>query len=154
MASTSGSGVAGGGASGKIAASQITIPSLEGVVPLRDIEDPMDVDVLCGRSGSSQRHVGTQQFRTLVNLNKGLYATCLKSEKVRISRSIVSAIREQKGRFLERDGEDGKWYDIGDKKAIEKTSQVRVNEIGNMTMSLRVTLDSRLYKIIKDILLC
>eukprot|EP00529_Nitzschia_sp_RCC80_P016466 CAMPEP_0113463330 /NCGR_PEP_ID=MMETSP0014_2-20120614/12585_1 /TAXON_ID=2857 /ORGANISM="Nitzschia sp." /LENGTH=668 /DNA_ID=CAMNT_0000355287 /DNA_START=288 /DNA_END=2294 /DNA_ORIENTATION=+ /assembly_acc=CAM_ASM_000159 len=116
---------AGGGAGGgaNIAANKITIPSLEGVVPLTDIEDPKDVDVLCGRSGSSQRHVGTQQFRTLVNLNKGLYVTCMKSEKVRISRSIVSAIREQKGRFLERDGEHGKWYDIGDKKAIEKTSQ-------------------------------
>jgi hypothetical protein len=35
----------------------------------------------------------------------------------------VAAIREQKGRFLERDSKKGTWYDIGDKKAIEKTSQ-------------------------------
>jgi hypothetical protein len=42
---------------------------------------------------------------------------------LKISRSIVAAIREQKGRFLERDGNKGTWFDIGDKKAIEKTSQ-------------------------------
>jgi hypothetical protein len=47
----------------------------------------------------------------------------LKTEKLKISRSIVAAIREQKGRFLERDAKKGTWYDIGDKKAIEKTSQ-------------------------------
>jgi hypothetical protein len=58
-----------------------------------------------------------------VNLNKGLYITCLKTEKLKISRSIVAAIREQNGRFLERDADKGTWYDIGDKKAIEKTSQ-------------------------------
>lgn len=62
---------------------------------------------------------------------------CLKTEKLRISKSIVAAIREISGRFLER--EDGKtsqsldekdengnpvtWKDIGDKRAIEKTSQ-------------------------------
>lgn len=64
-------------------------------------------------------------------------ATCLKTEKMRISKSIVAAIREINGRFLERtDGktsvavdekdENGNpvtWRDIGDKRAIEKTSQ-------------------------------
>ena len=63
------------------------------------------------------------RYRRLVTLNKGLYITCLKTEKLKISRSIVAAIREQKGRFLERDSKKGTWYDIGDKKAIEKTSQ-------------------------------
>ena len=42
-----------------------------------------------------------------------------------ISRSIVEAVRarEPAGRFLEKDSETELWYDIGDKKAIEKTSQ-------------------------------
>ena len=66
-----------------------------------------------------------------------IYATCLKTEKLRISKSIVAAVREINGRFLERedgktsttldekdaDGNPVKWRDIGDKKAIEKTSQ-------------------------------
>jgi len=87
------------------------------------ITDPRDTDVLCGRGGAALRHPGNQTYRRLVNLNKGLYITCLKTEKLKISRSIVAAIREQNGRFLEKDGAKGSWYDIGDKKAIEKTSQ-------------------------------
>jgi hypothetical protein len=92
-------------------------------LPAADIEDPVDTDVLCGRGGAALRHPGNQTYRRLVHLNKGLYITCLKAEKLKISRSIVAAIREQKGRFLERDTKKGTWYDIGDKKAMEKTSQ-------------------------------
>lgn len=87
------------------------------------ITEPREADVLCGRGGAALRHSGNQTYRRLVNLNKGLYITCLKTEKLKISRSIVAAIREQNGRFLEKDAKDDTWYDIGDKKAIEKTSQ-------------------------------
>jgi hypothetical protein len=92
---------------------------------MRYITDPADVDVLCGRGGAALKHPGNQTYRRLVNLNKGLYITCLKTEKLKISRSIVAVVREQKGRFLERhrDGNKGTWFDIGDKKAIDKTSQ-------------------------------
>ena len=84
---------------------------------------PRDADVLCGRGGAALRHPGNQTYRRLVNLNKGLYITCLKTEKLKISRSIVAAIREQNGRFLEKSNDQNAWYDIGDKKAVEKTSQ-------------------------------
>ena len=87
------------------------------------IHDPRESDVLCGRGGAALRHPGNQTYRRLVNLNKGLYSTCLKTEKLKISRSIVAAIREQQGRFLEKDSEKDAWLDIGDKKAVEKTSQ-------------------------------
>jgi len=90
---------------------------------MKDIADPRETDVLCGRGGAALRHAGNQTYRRLVNLNKGLYITCMKTEKLKISRSIVAAIREQKGRFLERDAKKGVWFDIGDKKAVEKTSQ-------------------------------
>ena len=92
-------------------------------LPLKNIKDPQDTDVLCGRGGAALRHPGNQTYRRLVHLNKGLYITCLKAEKLKISRSIVAAIREQNGRFLERDTKSTTWYDIGDKKAMEKTSQ-------------------------------
>ncbi|KAL3938333.1 MAG: hypothetical protein SGARI_001780 [Bacillariaceae sp.] len=98
-------------------------PGPDEEVSMKDITDPRETDVLCGRGGAALRHPGNQTYRRLVNLNKGLYITCLKTEKLKISRSIVAAIREQKGRFLERDAKKGTWYDIGDKKAIEKTSQ-------------------------------
>ena len=90
---------------------------------MKDVVDPREADVLCGRGGAALRHIGNQTYRRLVNLNKGLYITCLNTEKLKISRSIIAAIREQNGRFLERDSKKGVWFDIGDKKAIEKTSQ-------------------------------
>lgn len=42
-----------------------------------------------------------------------------------ISRSIVEAIRslDPPGRFLDKDPQTGLWYDVGHKKAVEKTSQ-------------------------------
>jgi hypothetical protein len=98
-------------------------PGPDEVISMTDVTDPRETDVLCGRGGAALRHPGNQTYRRLVNLNKGLYIACLKTEKLKISRSIVAAIREQKGRFLERDAKKGTWYDIGDKKAIEKTSQ-------------------------------
>mmetsp|Transcript_13996 Transcript_13996/g.19663 ORF Transcript_13996/g.19663 Transcript_13996/m.19663 type:complete len:640 (+) Transcript_13996:143-2062(+) len=91
-------------------------------IPLKNIKDVADTDVLCGRGGAALRHPGNQTYRRLVQLNKALYITCLKAEKLKISKSIVAAIREQNGRFLEKD-KKGLWYDIGDKKAMEKTSQ-------------------------------
>jgi len=42
-----------------------------------------------------------------------------------VARVIVRAIRngDPPGRFLKKDATTGKWFDIGDKKAAEKTSQ-------------------------------
>lgn len=54
------------------------------------------------------------------------YVTSSKRDKMAISRSIVTGIRTMKsppGRFLEKDPNTGLWHDVGDKKAIEKTSQ-------------------------------
>ena len=51
--------------------------------------------------------------------------TSTKKQKMAISRSIVDAVRSMKppGRFLDKDPDTGLWRDIGDRKAIEKTSQ-------------------------------
>eukprot|EP00579_Thalassiosira_antarctica_P000036 CAMPEP_0201866414 /NCGR_PEP_ID=MMETSP0902-20130614/1017_1 /ASSEMBLY_ACC=CAM_ASM_000551 /TAXON_ID=420261 /ORGANISM="Thalassiosira antarctica, Strain CCMP982" /LENGTH=192 /DNA_ID=CAMNT_0048391387 /DNA_START=118 /DNA_END=696 /DNA_ORIENTATION=+ len=94
-------------------------------------------DIICGRRGLSLKHPGNLAYRKIVGLNKKLYATCLKNEKLRVSKSIVAATREVGGRFVEREDrksstsldeqdENGNpvvWRDIGDKRAVEKTSQ-------------------------------
>jgi len=108
-----------------------------GSPPLTGVTKITENDIICGRGGVALKHPGNLAYRKIVGLNKGIYATCLKAEKLKISKSIVAAIREIEGRFLER--EDGKptsslderdengnpvtWKDIGDKRAIEKTSQ-------------------------------
>lgn len=93
--------------------------------PLTGVDTPHDNDVLCGRGVTTNRHPGNESFRSLVNCNKELYVSSTKKQKMKISRSIVQAVRslEPHGRFLEKDQQSGKWFDIGDKKAVEKTSQ-------------------------------
>jgi hypothetical protein len=53
------------------------------------------------------------------------YNAAERSEKSKISKMIVSYIRNQTppGRFLEKDPETHQWNDMDDKRAIEKTSQ-------------------------------
>jgi len=106
-------------------------------LPYEVITEVNENDIICGRKGLALKHTGNMSYRKIVALNKEGYATCLKNEKLRISKSIVAAMREVGGRFLERlDGgtsmtidekdEDGNpvaYRDIGDRRAVEKTSQ-------------------------------
>eukprot|EP00591_Stephanopyxis_turris_P002623 CAMPEP_0195520032 /NCGR_PEP_ID=MMETSP0794_2-20130614/15955_1 /TAXON_ID=515487 /ORGANISM="Stephanopyxis turris, Strain CCMP 815" /LENGTH=857 /DNA_ID=CAMNT_0040649301 /DNA_START=76 /DNA_END=2649 /DNA_ORIENTATION=+ len=80
-------------------------------------------DVLCGRGGGTNHNVGNRRFRALVKYYQPLYVSACKHEKLKVSKSIVEAIRKSipPGRFLERN-RDG-WVDIGDKRAWDKTSQ-------------------------------
>jgi hypothetical protein len=51
--------------------------------------------------------------------------TSTKRQKMAISRSIVEAVRtlDPPGRFLDKDSVTGRWFEVGHKKAVEKTSQ-------------------------------
>ena len=102
---------------------QIQVPP-RGIGPIRL---PNHNDVLCGRGGRGDRtntHEGNIQFRQLVRSRKALYFSKLsqKLEKTHITAQIVHYIRyelEPSGRFLKADP-DGRWYDIGDQKAMQK----------------------------------
>mmetsp|Transcript_22126 Transcript_22126/g.44885 ORF Transcript_22126/g.44885 Transcript_22126/m.44885 type:complete len:974 (+) Transcript_22126:438-3359(+) len=94
------------------------------------VDAPNPNDVLCGRGGNINSHKGNEQFRKLVEKRKRVYLTArFKREKRLIASSIVSEIRvmDPPGRFLARKGSmkdnSGFWYDIGDEKARDKTSQ-------------------------------
>ena len=53
-----------------------------------------------------------------------LYATSSKFDKLKISKAIVAAVREFGGHFCQADDKrGGLYYDIGDKRAWDKTSQ-------------------------------
>jgi len=83
----------------------------------------IDADVLSGRGGGTNVHPGNRNFRDLINLHRRAYLKARKNDKPAISRAIVSAIRENNGRFLKKDEKTGLWYEIGDDAAREKTSQ-------------------------------
>jgi hypothetical protein len=57
----------------------------------------------------------------------------LQIQKPSVARVIVRAIRngEPPGRFLKKDEKSGKWLDVGDKKAAEKTSQALREKTGD-----------------------
>lgn len=91
-------------------------------------------DVMCGRGGGTNNHIGNIRFRQLVNGHKLRYLAATKSEKPMVSKEVVTIWKGLRppGRFLmqEKKKSDngttvmtGKWYDIGDKKAREKASQ-------------------------------
>ena len=82
-----------------------------------------NTDVLCGRGGGSNNHLGNHIYRRIVNENKETYQTCkTPSMKQCIVLSIIVAIQRNGGRFIEQ-GKDGIWQEISSKKAIIKTSQ-------------------------------
>jgi hypothetical protein len=93
--------------------------------PLCDISTPHENDVLCGRGGLSNNHVGNARWRLLVNAKKEIYVSLSKRRKMLLSKSIVKTVRSQSppGRFLQKDPRSGLWFDIGEQKAHEKTSQ-------------------------------
>lgn len=82
-------------------------------------------DILCGRGGLTNHHKGNKRFRDIVTLHRPDYVRAAKIQKPSVARVIVRAIRngDPPGRFLKKDKKTGLWYDIGDKRAAEKTSQ-------------------------------
>lgn len=90
-----------------------------------DVETSQSTDVLCGRGGSSNRHLGNMHFRELVAANKNIYVGLTKKQKMLVARKIVNLVGQTQppGRFLAKDSHTGRWYDIGLPRSLEKTSQ-------------------------------
>jgi hypothetical protein len=73
----------------------------------------------------------------LVSEYQPAYVQARKRDKTIIAKTIVARVRSRNGRFLRK--ENGKWVDVGDKKAAEKTSQ-----------ALREGLSGRMREIVKQ----
>ena len=89
------------------------------------IETPHDHDILSGRGNFVNYHAGNEHFRALVRKHKVAYVACPKSQKGKYSQMIVDEIKQldPPGRFLKQDDATKLWYDIGEKKALDKTRQ-------------------------------
>ncbi|KAL7445617.1 hypothetical protein ACHAXM_009951 [Skeletonema potamos] len=82
-----------------------------------------DKDIIGGQGKGADLHPGNVMFRKLVNAHKETYARAPNSDKQKISRGIVAALRRCGFNFLKFDADTGCFDDIGDKKAAAKTSQ-------------------------------
>ena len=91
------------------------------------IADPNENDVLCVHGGGNNNHAGNVQFRDNIHSKKKEYQapSTKKHEKASIVSGIVNDIRtmDPPGRFLKEDKGTGLWFDIGEAKVREKTSQ-------------------------------
>lgn len=86
---------------------------------------PHENDILFGRGGKNNKHVGNETLRQMARANVHHYRAATKKGKSQISRDIVAAIKnlQPTGRFLKRDGNSGLWEEVNDDVAREKTSQ-------------------------------
>ena len=89
------------------------------------IATPHEHDVLSGRGNFVNYHPGNEHFRGLVRKHKLAYVQCPKPQKGKFSRIIYDEIkaRDPPGRFLKQDPTSKLWYDIGEKKAMDKARQ-------------------------------
>lgn len=89
------------------------------------IDQPHPHDVLSGRGNFVNHHPGNEYFRQLVKMHKVRYVKAPKSQKPEFSKMIYDAIRDQDppGRFLKQDETTKLWYEISDRKAVDKTRQ-------------------------------
>jgi len=97
------------------------------------IRNPGPADVLCGRGGGINAHIGNVAFRELVQVKKERYNLAAnKQEKAEISQDIVDHVKRRGGRFLQKDDSrpfsanvpiGGWWIEIDETRAIAKTSQ-------------------------------
>ena len=90
------------------------------------IRSPHPHDVLCGRGGGINSHVGNRVFRDWIadrRLDYNLAST--KADKARVARQVMNKITKQHppGRFLQRDPTSGVgswWIEILEEKALAK----------------------------------
>src|SRR5210317_1434040 len=106
---------------------------------------PNKNDVLCGRGGTINSHPGNEQYRSIVDSKKRVYLTArFKREKRLIATSIVDQIRnmDPPGRFLQKDADKQKWFDIGEEKSREKTSQA----LRENSKDVRIQMENEYYE--------
>mmetsp|Transcript_30824 Transcript_30824/g.46704 ORF Transcript_30824/g.46704 Transcript_30824/m.46704 type:complete len:509 (-) Transcript_30824:1003-2529(-) len=114
----------------------VTQPSEE---PLRISTDSLNqYDVLLGRGGGSNNHIGNRHFRSLVQDFQPIYLPLRRKDKPLMARSVVLIVRNRGGRFLAKSKTLGEYYEVGDEKAEAKASQAL-----REGMQVRATLKKR-----------
>lgn len=91
----------------------------------KPVTTPNENDVLCGRGSGPYSHEGNKQFREIVTEHKSMYNVVDNGLKTFIAKEVVRFVRTQNpaGRFLSKSNDDGKWYEVPDDVAVQKTKQ-------------------------------
>ena len=87
------------------------------------IDLPTRKDVILRRGRVFHDHPGNQRMRQLIDSLQSEYAKAPVKEKPQIAMRIVTSIRSEGGRFLERDKADGWWLVVDDKEACKRVGK-------------------------------
>lgn len=93
--------------------------------PLPENFEPGDDDVICGRGKKCYTHIGNERFRERVLTFLDEYSmTKSKLDKSGVLSKVVDEVRQYSpnGGFIKQDA-NGRWHEVGDFLAREKTSQ-------------------------------
>lgn len=80
-------------------------------------------DVLLGRGGATNSHVGNRIFRCIVASYQKEYLAARKKDKKGIAQLIVAKVQNNGGRFLERVDDNENWIEVKSTRALAKASQ-------------------------------
>lgn len=93
-------------------------------VPRPEPCEPNDKDILLGRGGLSNHHIGNIHYRDHIEEFKPYYQRLdTKDEKKELSMVFINFVHNYGGRFLEADDEKDGWLEIQNNKARKKASQ-------------------------------
>ena len=94
------------------------------IVPPENGDGPIirENDVLLGRGGQTNKHVGNKRYRSIVVDHQHEYLRARKKDKIVIARRIVAIIHQNGGRFLKQIP-SSLWEEVTDERAQAKTSQ-------------------------------
>jgi hypothetical protein len=93
-------------------------------------------DVLCGRGGLKNSHIGNKLFRKIVHEYLFVYLNSRKNDKKDIAQIIVNRIASNGGRFLKKDQKQV-WSEVDSRKALEKTLQALREGLNDRHKTLR-----------------
>jgi len=107
-----------------ICASPIPL-SFDNSWPMENIVNPGIHDCLMGRGGGTNHHPGNKRYRAITEAKKPKYLASKRLDKPLVAMEVINEWRvlNPMGRFLKQNQETKLWYDVGDRKAREKTSQ-------------------------------
>ena len=87
------------------------------------IDTIRDTDVLCGRGGRSNHHIGNKRYRLISEMKITYKGTEAKSNKTDLSRASVDHVCRYGGRFIKKEESTGRYYVLTRGEARKKTSQ-------------------------------
>lgn len=98
--------------------------------PMENIKHPGMNDVMFGRGGDTNYHIGNHRFRVVADKFRERYRAACRRDKATVGYEVVQAWRskETPGRFLTRTnpelGDDTMWHDVGDEVALKKAAKI------------------------------